>query len=169
MQLKCELTPMELFFCAKIMDGKYLDYEYFRRTPDVQIHYLKHEQETLDMLDEEGIVELDFDGNAEMIPQYESLLKPVFFGEKESRLDVEGEPSRRFHIHENHIVMSVIGEDRITFCMVTEDEIKTFLRGKMEIYLADVKYGSKTGVFTEEDLKSKSQEELILNLLKGRI
>ena len=65
MSLKCELTPMELFFCAKVMQGKYLDYDYFRRTPDIQINYVRHEQETLESLDEEGIVELDFDGNAE--------------------------------------------------------------------------------------------------------
>ena len=119
MSLKCELTPMELFFCARVMQGKYLDYDYFRRTPDIQINYVRHEQETLESLDEEGVIELDFDGNAEMDSDYESLLKPVLFGEKESRLDVEGKPSRRFHIYKGRIVMSLIGEEKITFREVT--------------------------------------------------
>lgn len=170
MSLKCELTPMELFFCARVMQGKYLDYDYFRRTPDIQINYVRHEQETLESLDEEGIVELDFDGNAEMDSDYESLLKPVLFGEKESRLDVEGKPSRRFHIYEGRIVMSLIGEEKISFREVTEKEMETFLNEeKVEIYLADVKSGSKNGVFTAEELKSGIYKEMAMSLLKGEL
>ena len=170
MSLKCELTPMELLFCAKVMQGKYLDYDYFRRTPDIQINYVRHEQETLESLDEEGIVELDFDGNAEMDSDYESLLKPVFFGEKESRLDVEGKPSRRFHIYEGRIVMSLIGEEKIEFREVTEKEMETFLNEEnIEIYLADIKSGSKNGVFTAEDLKSGIYKEMAMSLLKGEL
>lgn len=168
MGLKCELTPMELFFCVRIMKGKYLDYDYFSRVPDVQKQYLLHEQETLEQLEEKGIIELDFDGNAEMDSDYERLLKPVCFGEKESRLDVEQRPSRRFHIYEGKIVMSLIGEESISFSETTEEEITSFLEEeKIEIYLSDVKKGRKNGVFTEKDLRIGKNKELAMQLLKG--
>lgn len=168
MSVRCELTPMELFFCTRVMKAKYLDYDYLRRTPDVQKQYLMHEQETLEQLDEKGIVELDFDGNAVMAPEYEALLKPVFFGEKESRLDVHGKPDRRFHIFEGKIVMSLIGDDRITFREVTGTEIESFLEEKkVEIYLSDVRHGRKNGVFTEKDLRNREYRKLAMKLLKG--
>lgn len=170
MRRKCELTPMELFFCTRVMKAKYLDYDYFRRTPDVQKQYLLHEQETLEQLEKEGILELDFDGNAVADPGYEELLKPVFFGEKESRLDVEDKPSRRFHIHEGKIVMSLIGEEKITFCEVTEEEMASYLNEeKVEIYLSDVRRGRKNGVFTAGDLKMRANRELAMQLLKGEL
>ncbi|MGN1141070.1 MAG: hypothetical protein ACI4TF_07710 [Oliverpabstia sp.] len=170
MSLKCELTPKELFFCTRVMKGKYLDYDYFRKTPDVQKQYLLHEQETLDQLDEKGIIELDFDGNAVVDPDYEELLKPVFFGEKESRLDVENKPSRRFHIYEGKIVMSLIGEERISFCEITEEELASFLKEeKVEIYLSDVRRGRKNGVFTSQDLKIRANRELAMKLMKGEL
>ena len=168
MSVRCELTPMELFFCTRVMKAKYLDYDYLRRTPDVQKQYLLHEQETLEQLDEKGIMELDFDGNAAMTPEYEALLKPVFFGEKESRLDVHGKPDRRFHIFEGKIVMSLIGDDRITFREVTGTEIESFLEEKkVEIYLSDVRHGRKNGVFTERDLRNREYRKLAMKLLKG--
>ena len=168
--LKCELTPMELFFCTRVMKAKYLDYEYLRRTPDVQKQYLLHEQETLEQLEEKGIVELDFDGTAEMVPEYEALLRPVFFGEKESRLDVKGRSSKRFHIHKGKIVMSRIGEEIITFREVSEKEMEAFLEEKkVEIYLSDVRRGRKNGVFTDRELRNNEHRKLAMKLLKGEL
>lgn len=170
MSVRCELTPMELFFCTRVMKAKYLDYDYLRRTPDIQKRYLLHEQETLESLDEKGIVELNFDGNAEMVPEYEALFSPVFFGEKESRLDVKGKSSRRFHIHEGKIVMSLIGEERITFREISEKEMESFLEEKkVEIYLSDVQHGRKNGVFTEKDLRNKEFRKMAMKLLKGEL
>lgn len=170
MKQTCELTPMELFFCARVMKGKYLDYDYFRRTPDIQKHFQRHEQETLEQLDEKGIIELDFDGNAEMTPEYARLLEPVFFGEKESRLDVKNKPSRRFHIYSDRLVMSLIGEDSITFCEVTEEELSSYLEEeKVEICFSDVKKGRKNGVFTAKDIEKRENRELALKLLKGEL
>jgi hypothetical protein len=170
MKLTCELTPMELFFCTRVMHAKYLDYDYFRRTPEVQKQYQLHEQETLEQLDEEGIIELDFDGNAEMVPDYAELLEPVFFGEKESRLDVKDKPSRRFHIYGGRLVMSVIGEDRITFSEVAEAELPSYLEDEsVEIHFSDVRYGRKSGAFTAQDLKNQANRKLALKLLKGEL
>lgn len=168
MEWSCELTPMELFFCTRVMQAKYLDYEYFRRTPDVQKQYLLHEQETLEQLEEEGILEQDFDGSVQMQPEYERLLEPVFFGETESRLDVEQKPGRRFHMYKGRIVMSQIGGERIAFREVKEEELASFLQEeKAEIHVSDIRRGKKTGVFTARDLQSASCRNLALQLLKG--
>lgn len=170
MRLICTLSPMELFFCAKIMDAKYLDYDYFRRIPDIQKQYLLNETTTLEQLDEKGIIELDFDGNATIVSEYAHYLKPVFFGKKESRLDVKDKPSRRFHIYHNRIIMSLITEEQITFFRATDEDLLSFLNErKIEIYFSHVTLGKKTGVFTADDLKIKSRRELALKLLKGEL
>ena len=39
----------------------------------------------------------------------------------------------------------------------------------VEIYLADIKSGSKNGVFTAEDLKSGIYKEMAMSLLKGEL
>ncbi len=36
MNQKTVLTPMQLFFCAKLMDAVYYDYAYLAAMPDVQ-------------------------------------------------------------------------------------------------------------------------------------
>lgn len=46
MNQKTVLTPMQLFFCAKLMDAVYYDYAYLAAMPDVQKEYALHEQET---------------------------------------------------------------------------------------------------------------------------
>ena len=66
--------------------------------------------------------------------------------------------------------MSQIGEEKISFREVAEKEMETFLNEeKMEICLADVKSGSKNGVFTAEELKSGIYKEMAMSLLKGEL
>ena len=48
MNQKTVLTPMQLFFCAKLMDAVYYDYAYLAAMPDVQKEYALHEQETME-------------------------------------------------------------------------------------------------------------------------
>ena len=42
MNQKTVLTPMQLFFCAKLMDAVYYDYAYLAAMPDVQKEYALH-------------------------------------------------------------------------------------------------------------------------------
>ena len=55
MNQKTVLTPMQLFFCAKLMDAVYYDYAYLAAMPDVQKEYALHEQETMEELEDQGI------------------------------------------------------------------------------------------------------------------
>ena len=52
MNQKTVLTPMQLFFCAKLMDAVYYDYAYLAAMPDVQNEYALHEQETMEELED---------------------------------------------------------------------------------------------------------------------
>ena len=60
MNQKTVLTPMQLFFCAKLMDAVYYDYAYLAAMPDVQKEYALHEQETMEELEDHGMIERDF-------------------------------------------------------------------------------------------------------------
>lgn len=163
-----EVTPMELYFCAKLMKARYLDYDYVRAMPDVQKQYLLHEQETMEALEEKGMAEVDFDGNAAFEEELQELLEPIFFGEKESRVDIDGQPSRRFHIGREKIVMTVLDDGVISLAEVTDGEMRDLLKAdKVEIYLSDVHVGKKTGVFTSADLENENNRETVIKLLKG--
>ena len=79
MNQKTVLTPMQLFFCAKLMDAVYYDYAYLAAMPDVQKEYALHEQETMEELEDQGMIERDFDDNVEMAEDLCELLTPVFW------------------------------------------------------------------------------------------
>ncbi len=166
----CELTAMELYFCARLLKADYLDYDYIRSMPDIQKNHLLHEQETLEELERKGMIEQDFEENISFDSETEALLRPVFFGGQEARLDVPGQTSRRFHIYEGSITMGVIGDGKISFTAVTDAELETFLTsGDAEIHFSDVLTGKKSGVFTKEDLKSKENQKLAVQLMKGEV
>ena len=65
MSEELKLTPVELFFCGKLLNAKYIDYDYFAAMPDIQINHDLREQEALEKLEEDGVVEMDFYDNAE--------------------------------------------------------------------------------------------------------
>lgn len=168
MNESCKLTPVELYFCAKIMDARYLDYDYVRVMPDVQKQYLMREQETMECLEEKGIIETDFEGVVSFDDEIRELLIPVFFGEKESRLDIEGHESRRFHIGQEKIVMTVLEDGIISLTEVTEKEILELLEAdKVEIHLADIRIGNKSRVFTSIDLEDENNKKTAIKLLLG--
>lgn len=168
MNQECELTPVELYFCARLMKAKYLDYAYIRAMPDVQKRHLLHEQEAWEQLEEKEIVEMDFDGNAVLETGAEELLRPLFYGEKESRLDVDGQTCCRFHIGDGKIVMSVMDNRGIRLKVVSEEEIDGLLDdGQVEIHLSDIHAGRKSGVFAPGELADGKNRKLAVRLLKG--
>lgn len=168
MNESCRLTPVELYFCAKIMEARYLDYDYVKVMPDVQKQYLMREQEAMECLEEKGIIETDFEGVVSFDEEIRELLIPVFFGEKESRMDIEGQESRRFHIGQEKIIMTVLDEGIISLTEVTEKEIREMLKAdKVEIHLADIRIGNKSRVFTSRDLEDENNRKMAVKLLKG--
>lgn len=171
MKQEIVLTPMELFFCGKLMDAVYYDYAYLAAMPDVQKEYALHEQETMEQLEEQELIERDFDDNVEIEESLRELLAPVFFGEREGRLDVEGQPSRRFHSMDGAITETVLEDGKITLSRASEKEMQTCLRCgfDVEVHGADVKVGQTARAFTARELQDPAALAAAVQLLKGEV
>ena len=171
MNQKTVLTPMQLFFCAKLMDAVYYDYAYLAAMPDVQKEYALHEQETMEELEDQGMIERDFDDNVEMAEDLRELLTPVFLGEKEGRLDVDGKPSCRFHSKDGVITMTVLENGKITISGSSEGEIRALLKSGQDITVhgADVKVGQTARSFTAGELQDPAVLNAAVQLLKGEV
>ena len=161
MNQKTVLTPMQLFFCAKLMDAVYYDYAYLAAMPDVQKEYALHEQETMEELEDQGMIERDL----------RELLTPVFLGEKEGRLDVEGKPSCRFHSKDGVITMTVLENGKITISGSSEGEMRALLKSGQDITVhgADVKVGQTARSYTAGELQDPAALNAAVQLLKGEV
>lgn len=171
MNKEWELTPMELVFCGKLLNAKYIDYDYFAAMPDIQIQRELREQETLEKLEEDGIIETDFYGNVTFGEDVKEVLMPIFFGEVESRLEIDGQPVYRFHIHQGNITMTVLQADIVSLKKIEEDEeIKKLLIGKSAvIQCANIRSGQKNMILSSEKMKEKDKKNQAVNMLKGEV
>lgn len=93
--------------------------------------------------------------NVEMAEDLRELLTPVFLGEKEGRLDVEGKPSCRFHSKDGVITMTVLENGKITISGSSEGEMRVLLKSGQDITVhgADVKVGQTARSYTAEELQ----------------
>ena len=172
MSEELKLTPVELFFCGKLLQAKYIDYDYFAAMPDIQINHDLREQETLEKLEEDGVVEMDFYDNAEFEEEAKDLLLPVFFGETESRMEIKDGPVFRFHIYQGKMIMTILEDNEIRLQEITRDSQLEKLWEKEEIEeivisCANVHTGQKNGSFTKEQLRDSRFRKLAITLLKG--
>lgn len=117
------------------------------------------------------MIERDFDDNVEMAEDLRELLTPVFLGEKEGRLDVEGKPSCRFHSKDGVITMTVLENGKITISGSSEGEIRALLKSGQDITVhgADVKVGQTARSFTAGELQDPAALNAAVQLLKGEV
>lgn len=160
------LTPMEVYFLAKCMKAKYLDYSYFAAVPGMQKNYVLHEQEILENLEEREIIEEDFSGNTEVEEDVMALMEPVFFGPVESRLT--GKKTYNIHIYNRMMTMAEQDGDAITFYRTDEKALKGLLAGAaVTVSCSKVGTGCLEETFTAADLKNKASYERAMKILKG--
>lgn len=109
--METRLTAVELYFLGKQLHAKYIDYAYIAAMDDIQENFNLKSKETLAELVKKGILEEDFSGKITINQGAERLLTPIFFGEKESSVDVcwLKEPKRvdifKFHFFDDRITM----------------------------------------------------------------
>ena len=119
------LSPEELYYFGTILQAKYIDYAYVAAMDDIGQNYTLFEKETAASLVNKGLLFEDFSGNVEISDEALALLKPIFFGETETSIDIceLGDENRvsvyKFHFHDGAITM-VSGKE-----------------GKLEIKLVD--------------------------------
>lgn len=82
------LTPEQLYFIGRFVQAKYIDYAYVAALKDINQNFSLFETEAKASLVSAGILTEDFGGNVEVDPTVLKLLKPIFFGETETAIDI---------------------------------------------------------------------------------
>lgn len=105
------LTPEELYFMGRLLQAKYIDYAYVAAMNDINQNFALFENEARASLVSAGILTEDFSGNTEIEPSALSVLKPIFFGEVETSIDIcsIGEKST-VEVHKYHFYDGAVTE-----------------------------------------------------------
>lgn len=82
------LTPEELYFLGRTLQAKYIDYAYVAAMSDINNNFSLFENETKAALVSSGILMEDFSGDFEIDKDAVAVLKPIFFGETETGVDI---------------------------------------------------------------------------------
>lgn len=116
MEKEVIISPEELYFLGSLMQAKYIDYSYVAAMGDIQQNYALFEKEAQAALVGAGLLMEDFSGNIELDADAATLLRPIFFGEVETSVDVctiqedrRGVDVYKLHFHDGRITL-VTGE-----------------------------------------------------------
>lgn len=135
-----KITPVELYFLGALLHANQIDYTYIAAMENIQDNYELHYKEAIAHLVSLGIVDEDFSGELSVCDEVKDILYPLFFGEKESSVDVcwIAEPSH-VDVYKFHFL-----DDRIT--LVSGEGNYLVIKGIDIIYLTDFVYS----LFTKE-------------------
>lgn len=103
------ISAEELFYLGKLMNARYIDYDYVRVMKDIQKKGALKESEHMAKMVSRGILFEDFSGQKELDLEIEELLRPVFFGDFESEIlyyqnaEEKEVLHHKFHFHEGKI------------------------------------------------------------------
>jgi len=129
---KLVLSADQIYVLAYIMKANYLDYYYIslaNQNFDNKVWF----NETTNQLVSKGVLIEDFSGNISIDPENEKLLKPIFFGTKESSLvisifgDEEDNIGYRLHFSDGRIILTKEIEGGFEISAVTNEEIKEYV------------------------------------------
>ena len=126
---KLVLTADQIFALAFIMKAKYLDYYYMLQANRDDSNKLWLSEITKQLVSQGTLTE-DFSGDTTINPEVEKLIKPLYFGTKESSLDVnifgENEDNKgyRFHFLDDKITMTRTVEGGFEITDVSFDKVR---------------------------------------------
>ncbi len=162
-----ELTPRELFFLAKLMNAKYLDYAYIAMMPDIQINYSLNEIEALEALSDKGYVESDFAGELDIDPQVINIMSPVFFGTVEC-LIIKNDKKYRIHQSDSNMILSEISDSsNLEFRQIDDNMLRSMLDSDIEIECANIDEGTYTNKFSASELQDEEIKKRVIKCMKG--
>lgn len=128
------LTPEELYYLGAAVQAKYIDYAYVAAMDDIGQNYALFESDAKNSLVDAGILMEDFSGSVELDSNAEMLIRPIFFGEKETSVDIceVGEERSvtviKYHFLDDNITM-VSGKDgKLRIKHIYTDEIYSFIK-----------------------------------------
>ncbi|MBO5869591.1 MAG: hypothetical protein J6Q89_02460 [Clostridia bacterium] len=132
-------TPEELYYMGRFLQAKYIDYAYIAAMADIKQNYALFESEVKATLVSAGILMEDFGGDLEVDPNVLSVLKPIFFGETETSIDIcnIGETNTvavfKYHFYDGAITM--VTGDNGKLAIKTSDQIS--IREKVESLISE--------------------------------
>lgn len=162
-----ELKPNELFFLAKAMKAKYLDYAYLSMMQDIQLNYDVSEISNYESLVEKGYAEMDFGGDLEVDESVKNLMNPVFFGKNECLVKTS-QKQVRVHQYESDLVFSEIDEDgMIVFSILDDYKLDELLSETIDMECANVDKGACSRSFSATELRDSNTRKEAISIMKG--
>lgn len=159
------LSPEELFFLARKMKAKYLDYEYLSLMGDIQNDIDVKEEKAKESLSSKGFVEEDFEGNIEVENDVVELLNPVFFGTIECL--IKKQDNIKLHVFKDSITQCLKTEAGLSLKRVSSEDISDILTGDLELQCANTEKGTYIQRYTAEDLLDSSKKEEVIKIARG--
>lgn len=129
------LTPEELYYMGRFMQAKYIDYAYIAAMSDIRQNYALFEKEAQAALVSAGILMEDFSGNVEIDSKAAAVLKPIFFGEVETSVDIcyLGETNavsvNKFHFYDGAVTMVAGSDGKLIIRSIDKIDIHEFVSG----------------------------------------
>ena len=126
------LTADQIFALAFILKAKYLDYYYMLQANRDDSNKLWLSEITKQLVSQGTLVE-DFSGDTTIDPKIEDLVRPLYFGTKESSLDVnifgENEDNKgyRFHFLDGRITMARTIEGGFEITDINTDNVREII------------------------------------------
>ena len=163
------LSPEELYFMGRFLQAKYIDYAYVAAMSDVKQNFPLFEKETRNSLVASGFLMEDFSGNLEVDQQVINLLKPIFFGEVETSIDVckLGEPNTvsvfKFHFYDGITTMVTGHEGKLLIKSIDQIGIK-----KMVEELLPPGYDATSNIITEATEQTVTRFIAVKSILVGK-
>lgn len=133
MEKELLVTPEELYYMGRLLQAKYIDYAYIAAMGDIKQNYSLFEKEAQASLVAAGILLEDFGGNLEVEAEALSVLRPLFFGEVESSVDIctLGEENtvsvNKFHFHDGAVTMVSGADGKLSVRAVDQMAIRNFV------------------------------------------
>ena len=130
MENKIVLSPEQLYYMGRLLQAKYIDYAYIAAMRDIGQKFSLFEAEAKASLVAAGVLMEDFGGNIEVDPTVQSILKPIFFGEIETSIDIcnVGELTTvvayKYHFYDGIVTMVTGENDKFAIRTVDQLEIR---------------------------------------------
>jgi len=133
MEKQIVLSPEELYYLGTVLQAKYIDYAYVAAMNDIGQNYSLFENETKASLVRSGVLMEDFSGNLEVDGEALNLLKPIFFGEVETSIDV-----CKLDAEESKVIVYKYHFFDGTITMVTGDNGKLIIKGVDQLSIKEL-------------------------------
>lgn len=133
MEERLVLTPEQLFFLGNVMGAEYINYDYIAAMGEVQRNYSRTHRKCMDDLARAGLLRERLSGEVVLRPMPRKLLHPVFFGKKESSIEIFtlGKEKKheliRFHWSEESITEVRQTADQFVFVPSSRDQMEALI------------------------------------------